>query len=532
MDLDLSALVQKTNSQYLDLGCTPEGAASIVRGLGLTRGLSIDANPDRIAKACSKGFAAIQAHPESLAGIGEVVEAITLVHYLHTLPSRRTVAQTLRQALASARRAVLVVQPYFDATPTLFDVGLKLFPADRSRSVTHVTRFDIWQAFRKPLAEGGVSLTFYGRKPFNDSSHPAVVLLDAPPELSKGDVDQHRLAQTVRFHETLFEELVAVVVKHDVNHRPCADAEAIVAAFGGCKLLNTFAPQNGPRNAGLGGHSPATVVSHQTSVSAGDRSSHILENIKPVTTHGSASEGHLFVCGVPRSGTTALARMLNSHPKIGLGIERFRLHAMRHKKHPYEPSLFEKERFFDFRPEDGSLGVWEKYAFDYLELESKWDQITWVGDKVPRLYVAAENLLNDFTDARIIFILRDPLSVANSWQRRADDVSDASWPAENGWAASIAEFNLALGIAMRLSQNFDGRFTLVHYDDVFKDDLITLSRLFSEIGLKSPRGLMRRYRKLLMDRNPPSSLLSDEAIAQIVASSDQLTMDKLRKLCL
>ena len=64
------------------------------------------------------------------------------------------------------------------------------------------------------------------------------------------------------------------------------------------------------------------------------------------------SRRFLFVCGVARSGTTVLARLLNNHPQVAVGVERYKYRFMR-RALPADPaSLFTRERFFSYDPED------------------------------------------------------------------------------------------------------------------------------------------------------------------------------------
>jgi len=469
-----------------------------------------------------------------LAGAGEIVDVVTLIHHLHALPNRRVVTHTLGLALAASRRAVLIVQPNFDAGPTLMKAAFKLFPADQSKSVTHVTKFDIWQAFRLPLAQQRVSLALYGRKPFQSSACPSVVPLQAPPNLSKADVRQYQPSQPVMFDELLFEELVAVIVKRDADGRPLADAEAIVASFGKCTLLNRFEVDMGPIEARIETRAApqfATGFAAGTEEEQASASPAFAEQVAAIPVAAS-NKGYLFVCGVPRSGTTALTRLLNGHSKIGIGIERYRFRAMKHKDCPYQIELFEKKRFFNYRPEDGAVDVWQKYSGDYEELASKWKHLAWTGDKVPRLYLAADNLLRDIPDARLIFILRDVFSVAASWQGRADDTADLSWPVSNGWSAAVEEWNRGVEIAANLIRNYPDRVVLVDYQDIFSEDLVTLRRLFGSLGLRSPRKLPELYQRLLTERGTAPLILSDEAVSQISAASDQDTLYALRNFCL
>src|SRR5205807_10659654 len=81
-----------------------------------------------------------------------------------------------------------------------------------------------------------------------------------------------------------------------------------------------------------------------------------------VSSEDQVPKRFLFVCGVPRSGTTALAQLLNYHPRIGIGIERFRSIAIGSRGDEFRLTLYRKERFFKFRDGDGARDVFEKYS--------------------------------------------------------------------------------------------------------------------------------------------------------------------------
>ena len=69
--------------------------------------------------------------------------------------------------------------------------------------------------------------------------------------------------------------------------------------------------------------------------------------------------GYLFATGCERSGTTILTRLLQSHPGISIGMERYKylLRGVRTRRVTRRlcPSHFEPGRFFDFRPTDTNI---------------------------------------------------------------------------------------------------------------------------------------------------------------------------------
>ena len=74
------------------------------------------------------------------------------------------------------------------------------------------------------------------------------------------------------------------------------------------------------------------------------------EATPPDQRHPQDARRELFLCGVGRSGTTALARCLNHHPQVVMGIERYaRVLTVAQCCVDYR-ALFEKKRFFAFEP--------------------------------------------------------------------------------------------------------------------------------------------------------------------------------------
>ena len=175
----------------------------------------------------------------------------------------------------------------------------------------------------------------------------------------------------------------------------------------------------------------------------------------------------LFVCGTPRSGTTAMARALNCHPHILLGIERF--------KHRYSRGelddagfrgLFSKDRFFDFCA--GDTNVSSDTAFDKKTglATEKYDHAIYIGDKSPRLYRRLRFLRRTFLACRVVFMLRDPFHVARSWQIRADNPGDR-WGELNGYQAAIDEWNAGIAHVTASIEMFRDDLMIVPYEELF-----------------------------------------------------------------
>jgi len=143
---------------------------------------------------------------------------------------------------------------------------------------------------------------------------------------------------------------------------------------------------------------------------------------------------YLFVCGCPRSGTTALWKILAGHPKIALGCERFIDSVL--PEFCLTKESFQSNVFFDFN--DHRKQIREYYS----DLESRYKSCTVLGDKIPHLYIHYDKLAKTFEGCAIIYIYRNVIDVAQSYQNRYNVKSD-NWSKD--YLTGVKEWNVSLG---------------------------------------------------------------------------------------
>ena len=190
----------------------------------------------------------------------------------------------------------------------------------------------------------------------------------------------------------------------------------------------------------------------------------------------------LFVGGCQRSGTTEFTWILNAHPSIGLGMERFKRLARPRTVHRYRPELFDRMFAFD----DGNTNVtpdapeWDRF---YRQLARKWPRLRIIGDKVPTFFGVYDRMAAAFPDARFVQLIRNPLPVAGSWAGRARQGRE-SWPAENDHLAGIRAWNEANAAAVAMAEARPERFLAVSYEWFFSGDRAALDHVAGFLDLE------------------------------------------------
>lgn len=201
----------------------------------------------------------------------------------------------------------------------------------------------------------------------------------------------------------------------------------------------------------------------------------------------------LFLAGLARSGTTALLHVVNAHPDVVVGMERYK-RVVSGGIDRLTPELFTRERFFDFSDGETNQDPEEaaRWGVDYAALEAKWDHATYVGDKMTT--VRFDRVHEKLPEARFVFIVRDIDQVASSWDRRAQDSSDRHWPERSDAKASVERWNQSLKRIRRAVRQHPDLATVVEYARFFGDpEAASLRAVLEFLGLAWEPGVAAEF---------------------------------------
>ena len=181
---------------------------------------------------------------------------------------------------------------------------------------------------------------------------------------------------------------------------------------------------------------------------------------------------NLFVCGAAGCGASDVAALLNTHPAVVLGLERYARLLSRGEDQGDWRTLFGSERFLS--PEPGDSDEDPPHLPDDIDtLRCKIGEAAYIGDKVESLCTRLDSLYDAYPECVAIQVVRTPaLAVAASL--RGDEGAQGD-PPETPMSSQlteevdhlIAQWNESVAIALAAHTSFRRQFVCVSYDRLF-----------------------------------------------------------------
>jgi hypothetical protein len=228
------------------------------------------------------------------------------------------------------------------------------------------------------------------------------------------------------------------------------------------------------------------------------------------------NQKYLFICGCPRSGTSAIVKLLNSHPSIAIGMERYKFYAKDNMIGNINEEAFKSENFFAIKEYQTNI-VWKDF---YDSLKPKFtNDLLMIGDKYPQYYNFYEKIANNFPDAQWIFMVRDILDVAASYNARALNEKD-NWPENANYLRAVAHWNNSLAKTWKYIKANENRkkVFICNYEKIFSGDTHYFNSLISFLEIDIVDEIRECYDFLTKDwniRNVKNKKLKNEELEYI-----------------
>jgi len=196
----------------------------------------------------------------------------------------------------------------------------------------------------------------------------------------------------------------------------------------------------------------------------------------------------LFVISSPRSGSTMLERMLESHSRILGGPEPHVLTPLAHlgvwdnvNKAPYDHVLAaESQRLFIERLPNGEQDYWDAcraYCDTLYGRLLEGSGKTVCLDKTPAYALILPFLAKVFPDAKYVVLTRHPLATFSSY---ANSFFDGDYQAAMDYNPLLQRYIPAIAAFLRQSR---APFLHVKYEDLVSDPEVWMERIYAFIGV-------------------------------------------------
>ncbi|MFN7001255.1 MAG: class I SAM-dependent methyltransferase [Elioraea tepidiphila] len=203
-------MVLASGYDVLDIGCSSGGSlAWSARHIG-GRGLGIDIDPAKVAKARAAGQHAMVADARRLDWPDGSFRCALIFDTLEHLPGPGPARQCVAEAYRVAREFVLIRGPNFDGEAALRERGVKRYYADWTGHSWHHRAGDLVRIIR---AVGPVSWLVVAHHQLTDFADPDLLPLSAPPNSGRYDPARHAAKPSGPLGLRVFSRIVAVLAK-------------------------------------------------------------------------------------------------------------------------------------------------------------------------------------------------------------------------------------------------------------------------------------------------------------------------------
>jgi len=215
-----------------------------------------------------------------------------------------------------------------------------------------------------------------------------------------------------------------------------------------------------------------------------------------------------FICGAPKSGTTWLQRLMNSHPEVvckgeGHFIEKFVLPmAEVFRGHNAKMSLvadavYSGNPYYRQTSNDEFFRICHDFIFNKIA-EGEKGTAVYFGDKTPRYYEYIRNIKNIYPKSKIICILRDPrdLVVSRFYHAARAGVEGIftvdSESRKSQIKLTISQFINCVSIINDAKDKYNNDIFITKYESLIGNSIFETKEIFKFLGANSDSELIER----------------------------------------
>lgn len=200
----------------------------------------------------------------------------------------------------------------------------------------------------------------------------------------------------------------------------------------------------------------------------------------------------LGIHSVPRSGSTWLGSIMDSHPEVAFRMQPLFSYAFKHylnkKSTSNKISSFFKEII---KSEDNFINQFDQKEKGLIPVFKK-SNYTHVCYKEVRYHHILPNLLSKDKEVKVIGLIRNPFSVINSWLKAPKEFkAELGWKIEDEWKFApsknqdkLEEYNgyekwkEVTYLFLKLKEQYPNRFYLLCYEDLLQNPVAETSKIF------------------------------------------------------
>ena len=190
-ETSLKEFVASHDIAFFDFGCSSGGGTKYAQDVLGRPGLGFDIDPGKLQLADAAGLACCEFDLLTLPA-AKMVEQTIIFHMLEHLYSVEQARQFIQKAVQVSTDYVVIKQPFYDADPDLFRMGLKTYYSHWTGHRNQMTTPDFWfilDALRRDRLIRDFVIGY--KAPITNSSHPVLHPLDSKLNCHEYDAAEH-----------------------------------------------------------------------------------------------------------------------------------------------------------------------------------------------------------------------------------------------------------------------------------------------------------------------------------------------------